>query len=48
MSSFFCRIGLHYYGTLWSNIAPVAGGGPRFVVERCRRCFHERKVRNLQ
>lgn len=48
MSHWLCRIGLHYYGTPWSNIAPHSGGGPLFVTERCRRCFHERMVRNLR
>ena len=43
-----CNVGLHYYGTPWQNIAPAAGGGPRFVKECCRRCGRSRLVRNLR
>lgn len=43
-----CRIGWHRFPTWWPNVAPLAGGGPMFVLEECERCGHEKLTRNFQ
>jgi hypothetical protein len=41
-----CALNFHYLAIPWQNIAPRSGGGPPYVVSRCRRCFAERWVKN--
>lgn len=31
----FCRLGLHTFDTIWSNVCPRRGGGPMYVREQC-------------
>ena len=42
-----CRWRHRYERIWWANIAPISGGGPRFVEQICKRCGNVKRVRNF-